>query len=170
MDGAQFLAKVRDLSPTIVRLALTGYADIDTAMAAVNENNIFRFLTKPCSKENLLKAIEAALAQHHLLNAEKDFLEQTLRVSVSVLTEVLSFSNSGEPLSEQWATWRRWQFGGQNLIGNEMSPCGDLCPGEGGGGWAIAGVHLFLAGLRGVGAGGVRELASYGCLTGVLRL
>ncbi len=70
MDGAQFLAKVRDLSPTTVRLALTGYVDIDTAMAAVNEGNIFRFLTKPRSKENLLKAIDAALAQYHLINTE----------------------------------------------------------------------------------------------------
>ncbi len=93
MDGAQFLAKVRDLSPATVRLALTGYVDIDTAIAAVNEGNIFRFLTKPCSKENLLKAIAAALAQYHLLNAEKELLEQTLRGSVTVLTEVLSFSN-----------------------------------------------------------------------------
>lgn len=54
---------------------------------------IFRFLTKPCSKENLTKAIEAALAQHRLINAEKELLEQTLRGSVTVLTEVLSFSN-----------------------------------------------------------------------------
>jgi hypothetical protein len=67
--------------------------DIDTAMAAVNEGNIFRFLTKPCSKENLLRAIDAALVQHRLLKAEKELLEQTLRGSVSVLTEVLSFSN-----------------------------------------------------------------------------
>jgi CheY-like chemotaxis protein len=37
MDGAQSLAKVHDLSPTTVRLALTGYLDIDTALAAVNE-------------------------------------------------------------------------------------------------------------------------------------
>ena len=93
MDGAQFLAKVRDAAPTAVRLALTGYVDIDTAMSAVNEGNIFRFLTKPCSKENLTKAIEAALAQHRLLTAEKELLEQTLRGSVHVLSEVLSFSN-----------------------------------------------------------------------------
>jgi DNA-binding NarL/FixJ family response regulator len=93
MDGAQFLAKVRDVAPSTVRLALTGYADTDTAMAAVNEGNIFRFLTKPCSKENLSKAIEAALAQHRLINAEKELLEQTLRGSVTVLSEVLSFSN-----------------------------------------------------------------------------
>jgi CheY-like chemotaxis protein len=93
MDGAQFLAKVRDLAPVTVRLALTGYVDIETAMYAVNEGSIFRFLTKPCSKDNLVKAIEAAVAQHRLLNAEKELLEQTLRGSVRVLSEVLSFSN-----------------------------------------------------------------------------
>jgi response regulator RpfG family c-di-GMP phosphodiesterase len=93
MDGAQFLAKVRDMAPATVRLALTGYVDIDTAMHAVNEGNIFRFLTKPCSKEDLLKAIEAAQEQHRLINAEKELLEQTLRGSVHVLCEVLSFSN-----------------------------------------------------------------------------
>jgi response regulator RpfG family c-di-GMP phosphodiesterase len=93
MNGAQFLAKVRDAASTTVRLALTGYVDIDTAISAVNEGNIFRFLTKPCSKENLTKAIEAGLAQYRLLNAEKELLEQTLRGSVQVLSEVLSFSN-----------------------------------------------------------------------------
>jgi CheY-like chemotaxis protein len=93
MNGAQFLAKVRDVATTTVRLALTGYVDIDTAMSAVNEGNIFRFLAKPCSKENLTKAIEAGLAQYRLVNAEKELLEQTLRGSIQVLSEVLSFSN-----------------------------------------------------------------------------
>jgi response regulator RpfG family c-di-GMP phosphodiesterase len=93
MDGAQFLAQVRDLAPTTVRMALTGYVDIETAMSAVNEGNIFRFLTKPCSKENLSKAMEGALAQYRLINVEKELLEQTLRGSVQVLSEVLSFSN-----------------------------------------------------------------------------
>ena len=93
MDGAQFLAKVREVAPATTRLALTGYVDVETAMYAVNEGNIFRFLTKPCSKENLLKAIGDALAQHRLISAEKELQEQTLRGSVSVLAEVLSFSN-----------------------------------------------------------------------------
>lgn len=93
MNGAQFLTKVREITPTTVRMALTGYSDIETTMAAVNDGNIFRFLTKPCSKENLLKSIEAALEQHRLLIAEKELLEQTLRGSINVLSEVLSFSN-----------------------------------------------------------------------------
>jgi response regulator RpfG family c-di-GMP phosphodiesterase len=86
LDGAQFLAQVRDLAPTTVRMALTGYVDIETAMSAVNEGN-------PCSKENLSKAIEGAIAQYRLINAEKELLEQTLRGSIHVLSEVLSFNN-----------------------------------------------------------------------------
>jgi len=93
MDGAKFLARVRDLAPATVRLALTGYADIETAMSAVNEGSIFCFLTKPCSKETLQKAIDTALAQYRLIHAEKELLEQTLRGAVHVLSEVLSFSN-----------------------------------------------------------------------------
>ena len=93
MDGAQFLAKVREIAPSTVRLALTGYVDIETAMYAVNVGNIFRFLTKPCSKEDLQRAIHAALEQYRLINAEKELLEQTLGGAVHVLSEFLGFSN-----------------------------------------------------------------------------
>jgi CheY-like chemotaxis protein len=93
MDGAHFLSRVREISPDAVRMALTGQTDIETAMAAVNEGRIFRFLTKPISKEKLLSAIEAGIAQHRLITAERDLLEGTLRGCVSVLSEMLSFSN-----------------------------------------------------------------------------
>lgn len=68
MDGARFLAQVREIAPDTVRMALTGQTDIDTAMAAVNEGRIFRFMTKPCSRENLQKAVESGLAQHRLIS------------------------------------------------------------------------------------------------------
>ena len=51
MDGADFLAMVREVSPDTVRIAITGYADIETAARAINAGNIFRFLNKPCDKE-----------------------------------------------------------------------------------------------------------------------
>ncbi|HLN02226.1 MAG TPA: HD domain-containing phosphohydrolase [Bryobacteraceae bacterium] len=90
MNGLQLLAKVRELSPETVRIMLTGQADLDTAIAAVNQGNIFRFLTKPCSAEQLAGTIDAALEQHRLLTAERNLLENTLHASVKVLTEVLS--------------------------------------------------------------------------------
>ncbi len=93
MDGAQLLAKIKLLAPETIRVMLTGNADIQTAVSAVNEGNIFRFLTKPCTKETLAKTLTASLMQYRLLAAEKELLEKTLRGSIQVLTDVLSLVN-----------------------------------------------------------------------------
>jgi len=93
MDGIQFLAKLKIISPDTIRIMLTGNADLETATGAVNEGNIFRFLTKPCNKEAMARTLTAALVQFRLVTAEKDLLEKTLRGSVSVLTEVLGLVN-----------------------------------------------------------------------------
>jgi response regulator RpfG family c-di-GMP phosphodiesterase len=90
MNGAEFLSQVRQRTPESVRMLLTGYTDLDAAMHAVNEGNIFRFLTKPCDKEVLIDAITAGLVQYRLVTAEKELLEKTLMGSIKVLTEVLS--------------------------------------------------------------------------------
>jgi len=93
MNGLDLLAKVRELSPDTVRIMLTGQADLETAIAAVNQGNIFRFLTKPCSAEELAATLDAALQQHRLVTAERNLLENTLHASVKVLTDVLSLAN-----------------------------------------------------------------------------
>lgn len=91
MDGIQFLTKVKDLRPDCVRIMLTGNADIEKAIHAVNEGNVFRFLTKPCPDGVLIMALNDGIQQHHLITAERELLERTLRGSVDILTEILSF-------------------------------------------------------------------------------
>ena len=93
MDGAKFLSRARQLAPDSVRMLLTGQADLDSAIAAVNEGQIFRFLMKPCPPDRLLTAFQSAVEQHRLLTAERVLLEQTLRGSVKMLTEVLALAN-----------------------------------------------------------------------------
>jgi response regulator RpfG family c-di-GMP phosphodiesterase len=93
MDGVTFLGRVCALAPDTVRVLLTGNADIGAAVAAVNEGSIFRFLTKPCPPEVLLKAIASAAEQHRLITAERVLLEQTLHGSVKALTDVLALAN-----------------------------------------------------------------------------
>jgi response regulator RpfG family c-di-GMP phosphodiesterase len=93
MDGVQFLARAKELSPDSVRLMLTGNADQQTAVEAVNEGAIFRFLNKPCPPEALAKSLAAALAQYRLVRAERELLEQTLRGSIKVLTDLLALVN-----------------------------------------------------------------------------
>ena len=63
MNGTRFLSQVREVSPDTVRMILSGQADIDSTIAAINDAQIFRFLTKPCSGENLVSAVEAGLQQ-----------------------------------------------------------------------------------------------------------
>jgi len=93
MDGIQFLTAAKDRAPESVRVMLTGNADQQTAIDAVNEGNIFRFLTKPCPPEKLGKALTAGIEQYRLVMAEKELLEETLRGAIKVLSEVLSLTN-----------------------------------------------------------------------------
>lgn len=93
MDGAAFLSRVKELSPTSTRLLLTGDADIKSAIKAVNEGQIFRFLCKPCPPPTLSSAIEAAVEQHALVTAERDIMERTLSAVVKTLSDVLSLTD-----------------------------------------------------------------------------
>ncbi len=61
MNGIEFLAEVKCKAPDTVRMMLTGYADLQIAIEAVNKGHIFRLLTKPCTTEDLLNAIRAGL-------------------------------------------------------------------------------------------------------------
>lgn len=90
MDGAQFLAQARQIAPDSTRILLTGQSELAQAVKAVNEGQLFRFLTKPCPPELLVPSIQAAVAQHALVHAERELLEKTLRGSVQTLTDILS--------------------------------------------------------------------------------
>lgn len=93
MDGVTFLARVREMSPDSVRMMLTGYADVQTAIGAVNEGQVFRFLTKPCPLDVLVRALKDGLEQHRLVTAERELLRGTLRGAIRVLSEALALSN-----------------------------------------------------------------------------
>ncbi len=106
MDGVATLAKIKELSPDTVRLMLTGNADMQTAVDAINTGSIFRFLTKPCPPETMEAGLIAAQEQYRLVTAEKELLEKTLGGSVKVLIDMLAMAS---PLAFGRATRiRRW--------------------------------------------------------------
>lgn len=93
MDGVELLATVKDRYPDTIRIMLTGNADQATAIDAVNQGQIFKFLNKPCSIPVLVTSLALALRQYRLVTAEKELLDKTLKGSVKVLSELLSFAN-----------------------------------------------------------------------------
>jgi CheY-like chemotaxis protein len=123
MNGAQFLAKVREQEPDAVRMILSGQSDIQAAIAAVNEGHIYRFMSKPCPAEQLLAGVEEGLKQHRLITSEKVLLEQTLSGAVKMLIEILGMVSpaaSGRAgrlqrytieLAKALGLAERWQWG-----------------------------------------------------------
>lgn len=90
MNGAQLLSEVKKKYPDTIRLMLTGNADQKTAVDAINQGDVFRFLNKPCSSEQMINEINAALKFHQLQKAEQELLEKTLKGSIRALIEILS--------------------------------------------------------------------------------
>lgn len=92
MDGAEFLAEAKQLCPDSSRMLLTGHAEINSCIAAVNEGRIFRFLTKPCSQDELRASIDAGIRQRELIQAERVLLEKTLNGAIDALMQVMAVS------------------------------------------------------------------------------
>lgn len=93
MDGIEFLSFVAKRFPDPTRLMLTGNNDQETAVRAVNDGHVYRFLNKPCSMEVLREALTEAVERHRMRCLERDLMEQTLAGSVKVLLDVMEVAN-----------------------------------------------------------------------------
>ena len=90
MDGAAFLNVAQRICPDAVRILLTGHADIEAAIRAVNDGSIFHYLTKPCPIETLKPILDDAIALYERKVEERIVLEETFWSSVEMLMDVLS--------------------------------------------------------------------------------
>jgi response regulator RpfG family c-di-GMP phosphodiesterase len=90
MNGIQFLSAMKQRSPDTVRIMLTGQDDQTTAIDAINEGSIFRFLTKTAKMAQIIHVMEAAIEQHRVVTAERQLLEQTLSASIHMLMDLLA--------------------------------------------------------------------------------
>lgn len=90
MDGAAFLGRAQQLCPDTVRMMLTGNADLDTAVAAINSGQIFRFLQKPIPPAELERFLVAGLEQRKLVDSTRRaaVAEQTLQAKSQFLATV----------------------------------------------------------------------------------
>lgn len=93
VDGIELLSQAQALFPETVRMMLTGMAELDVALNAINRGKIFRFLLKPITPEDFLIAIRAGIDQYRLITSERELLEKTLKGSIKILFEILALIN-----------------------------------------------------------------------------
>lgn len=71
MTGAEMLREIKQRYPEIIRIMLTGFADVQSIMGAVNEGAVYKFITKPWNDEDLRLTVSLALQQYALLQENK---------------------------------------------------------------------------------------------------
>lgn len=67
MDGISFLARVRDVKPEIPRIILTGYADKENAIKAINDVGLFQYIEKPWDNDDLLIILRNGIEKKKLM-------------------------------------------------------------------------------------------------------
>lgn len=87
MSGAELLEQVASLYPNTFRVVLTGYADIDSTIKAVNQGKIHRYLQKPWDNDELISTIEEGLERVRLKD-ENERLQKLIRAQNKRLKEV----------------------------------------------------------------------------------
>ena len=74
MTGVQLLEVVAKKYPKTIRMVVTGYADIDVVMSAINKGGVFRYISKPWEKQDLQEAIDEALLTYRLREENEKLL------------------------------------------------------------------------------------------------
>ncbi len=71
MSGVEFLSRVKERFPDVIRIILSGYTEVDSITAAINEGNIYKFILKPWNDEDLKVTIRHSLEHHDLFQENK---------------------------------------------------------------------------------------------------
>jgi response regulator RpfG family c-di-GMP phosphodiesterase len=76
MDGISFLAKVKDLQPEATRILLTGYADKENAIKAINDVGLYQYIEKPWENDDLKIVLRNGLEKRLLMKKLEDKISE----------------------------------------------------------------------------------------------
>lgn len=91
MSGMQFLAQARTIQPKASRILITAYVELDTILAAINEGEIYRFISKPFTREDFLATVGKAVQRYDLIvqNERLHAATQGMNTQLSEINRIL---------------------------------------------------------------------------------
>ena len=100
MEGTEFLKKVRETNPQIIKILLTGHVDTDIIVAAINDCDLFQYILKPFEPEELKIAVESGINKYSMATNNKVFYKElkelfykTIRAISNALDTKDSYTN-----------------------------------------------------------------------------
>jgi signal transduction histidine kinase len=126
MDGLQLLARARAIRPDAARIVLTGYADKESAVKAINEAGIYQYIEKPWDNTQLLVTIDNALEHASLQRQLRATVEELRARNVELEDTIRNLSDAQDRLiaAERLAAVGRLASGIAHEIGNQLSLLG----------------------------------------------
>ena len=97
MTGVEFLTEVKDRCPEVMRILLTGYADLQAIEASINEGEVFRYLMKPCPPDDLKKAIALAVEAARAAESGQTAESESASTTQAEPAELIPFPRSRRP-------------------------------------------------------------------------
>ncbi|MGM0647736.1 MAG: ATP-binding protein [Bacteroidota bacterium] len=88
MTGVDFFNRIKDKYPDALKLILTGYSDIEAVVGAINEGQVFRYLTKPWSPAELDLAVKEAFEKYELITNNKSLLKHLEQANANLEEKV----------------------------------------------------------------------------------
>ncbi|WP_435006747.1 response regulator [Tundrisphaera lichenicola] len=86
VSGVELLTRVKAKNPQAVRMLFTGYADLESIIAAINQGHVYQFLKKPWQPEELLDAVRQAAQEYERLIGDYERGEK-LRGEIAALQQ-----------------------------------------------------------------------------------
>ena len=97
MTGTEFLARVKEGYPDIIRIVLTGYTEVDSITESINKGHVYKFFIKPWNDQNIKLEIKQALEQYDLIQTNKGLHKKV----VAQNEELRSINENLEKLVEE---------------------------------------------------------------------
>jgi DNA-binding NtrC family response regulator len=90
MSGVELMRRTARLRPHMVRILLTGYTDVDSLIEAINTGNVYKYITKPWSNDDLLLTVARALEHYETLKSRHNLqmINERLRARLREISDL----------------------------------------------------------------------------------
>ena len=123
MTGVEFLSRVFETDPTTARIILTGFADMNAIIQAINDGHVYAYITKPWEPADLKQVVRRAV-DHHALAVENERLLSDLHDANVILQAVMDQLDTGAIAVDAVGVVRAANRPARDWLGLEQDPRG----------------------------------------------
>tara|TARA_B100000315_G_C14519205_1_gene560680 strand:+ start:242 stop:1075 length:834 start_codon:yes stop_codon:yes gene_type:complete len=118
MTGVEFLRQVKELYPDTIRIILSGYTEVNSIVSAINEGEVYKFITKPWNDQEIKLSVKRAIHQHELLNDNKKLYRENQKQNAQLSDMTINLEKIVEERTRDLQISEKYLQIYQNIVEN----------------------------------------------------